>query len=290
MSRISSTAKRYAGSSYSSHYSSYGSSLTPGLSSYSERDRLGSYKSPTSSATPSSSYSSSYLSSSATHNHNYSTSSDPDRDRDRTIPRSDILGSSSRRSESLSRTPVKNCGGLGLNGGSTYTSCRPYSSSLAQSTYLSSTPVASGISLTRRKSVSQSDLSRDLASLGLSDTSSSSSRPSSSTSALRSYRSRTSNVGSSYGTNSCPGYSVLSRSSTQEALSQSSTLETFSSSSSSRAYSSSTWKPRLSDSPTMDSPVRECAFWHLLRLYSSRRINIWWMSVAEWICSCSCHQ
>lgn len=286
MSRNSSTAKRNAGSSYSSHYSSYGSSLTPGLSSYSERDRRSSYKSPTSSATPSSGYSSSYLSSSATRNHNYRTSSDIDCDWGRTIPRSDILGSSSRRNESLSRTPVKNYGGLGLNGGSTYTSCRPYSSSLAQSSYLSSTPVASGISLTQPKSVSQSDLSRDLASLGLSHTSSS---PSSSTSALRRYRSQTSDVGSSYGTNSGPSYSVLLQSSTQEALSQSSTLEKFNSSSS-RAYSSSTWEPRLKDSPTMDSPVREFAFLHLLRLCSSRRINIWWMSVAEWICSCSCHQ
>ncbi|XP_022624999.1 ubiquitin carboxyl-terminal hydrolase 2-like isoform X1 [Seriola dumerili] len=254
MSRVSSTAKRYAGPSYTSHYSSYGSSLTPGLSSYSERDRLSSYKSPTSSSGYSSS---SYLSSSTARSRNYSTSSDPDRDRGRTIPRSDILGSSSssRRSESLSRTPIKSYGGSGLSGGSAYTGYSSYSSSSAQSSYLSSSPVASSISLNRRKSVSQSDLSRDLASLGFNDTSSSST-PSSSTSALRSYRSRTSDVSDSYGTSSRTGYSGLSRSSTQEALSRSSTQEAFSSSSSSRVFSSSTWEPRssrLSNSPTRDS-------------------------------------
>lgn len=272
MSRVSSTAKRYAGPSYTSHYSSYSSSLTPGLSSYSERDRLSSYKSPTStSSTSSSGYSSSsYLSSSAVRSRNYSTSSDPDRDRGRTIPRTDILGSSSsRRSESLSRTPVKSCGGSGLSGGSAYTAYSSFSSSSAQSSYLSSSPLASSISLNRRKSVSQSDLSRELASLGLNDTPSSSSSPSSSTSALRSYRSRTSDVANSYGTSYRPGYSGLSRSSTQEALSRSSTQEAFGSSSSgSRAYSSSTWEPSsngLSDSPTRDSRVRECTlFLHKL--------------------------
>lgn len=259
MSRVSSTAKRYAGPSYTSPYSSYSSSLTPGLSSYSERDRL-SYKSPvSSSSTSSSGYSpSSYLSSSAARSRNYSTSSDPDRDRGRSIPRTDILGSSSsRRSESLSRTPVKSCGGLGLSGGSAYTGYSSFSSSSAQSSYLCSSPVASSISLSRRKSVSQSDLSRDLASLGLNDTSSSSSSPSSSTSALRSYRSRTSDVANSYGSSSRPGYSGLSRSSTQEALSRSSTQEAFGSS---RAYNSSTWEPSsngLSDSPTRESTVRE---------------------------------
>ncbi|XP_042270174.1 ubiquitin carboxyl-terminal hydrolase 2a isoform X2 [Thunnus albacares] len=260
MSRVSSTAKRYAGPSYTSHYSSYSSSLTPGLSSYSERDRLSSYKSPTSSSTSSSGYSSSsYLSSSAVRSRNYSTSSDPDRDRGRTIPRTDILGSSSsRRSESLSRTPLKSYGGSGLSGGSAYTGYSSYSSSSAQSSYLSSSPVASSISLSRRKSVSQSDLSRDLAPLGLNDTSSSSSIPSSSTSALRSYRSRTSDVADSYGTSSRLSYSGLSRSSTQEALSRSSTKEAFSSSSSSssRAFSSSTWERGSNgvfDSPTRDS-------------------------------------
>lgn len=260
MSRVSSTAKRYAGPSYTSHYSSYSSSLTPGLSSFSERDRLSSYKSPTS--TSSSGYSSSsYLSSSTSHSRNYSTSLDPDRDRGRTIPRTDILGnsSSSRRSESLSRTPVRSYGGSGLSGGSAYTGYSSFSSSLAQSSYLSSSPVASSIVLNRRKSVSQSDLSRDLASLGLSNTSSASpSTPSSSTSALRSYRSRTSDVADSYGTSLHSGYSGLSRSTTQEALTRSSNQEAFSSS---RGFSSSTWEKSsngLSDSPTRDSMVREC--------------------------------
>ncbi|XP_028274880.1 ubiquitin carboxyl-terminal hydrolase 2a isoform X1 [Parambassis ranga] len=253
MSRVSSTAKRYAGPSYSSHYSSYSSSLTPGLSSYSERDRL-SYKSPTSSSSSSGYSSSSFLGSSAIRSRNYSTSSDPDRDRGRTIPRTDILGSSSsRRSESLSRTPVKTYGGSGLNGGSAYTGYSSYSSSSAQASYLSSSPVASSITLNRRKSVSQSDLSRDLASLGLSDASSSST-PSSSSSALRSYRSRASDVADSYGSSSRSGYTGLSRSSTQEALSRSSTQEAFNSSS--RAFSSSTWEPSsngLSHSPIRDS-------------------------------------
>ncbi|XP_071377034.1 ubiquitin carboxyl-terminal hydrolase 2a isoform X1 [Centroberyx affinis] len=257
MSRVSSTAKRYAGSSYTSHYSSYGSSLTPGLSSYGERDKLSSYKSPAS--TSSSGYSSSsYLSSSAARTRNYSTSSEPDRDRGRTVPRTDILGSSSissRRSESLSRTPVKGYGS-GLSGGSAYSSYSSYtsSSSSAQPSYLSSSPVASSISLSRRKSVSQSDLTRDLSSLGLTDPSSSSSSPSSSSSALRSYRSRASDVADSYGSSSRPSYSGLSRSSTQEALSRSSTQEAFSSSSS-RGFGSSSWD--TSSNGRTGSPSRD---------------------------------
>ncbi|XP_029700029.1 uncharacterized protein [Takifugu rubripes] len=118
MSRLSSTAKRYAGSSYSGHYGSYSSSLTPGLGSYGERDRLSSYVSPMSSTSSSGYCSSNYLSSSTARSRNYSTLSDPDRDRGRTVPRTDILGSSSsRRSESLSRTPVKSCRESGLSGG-----------------------------------------------------------------------------------------------------------------------------------------------------------------------------
>ncbi|XP_056139096.1 ubiquitin carboxyl-terminal hydrolase 2a isoform X2 [Lampris incognitus] len=258
MSRVSSTAKRYAGSSYTSHYSSYGSSLTPGLSSYGERDKLSSYKSPTS---PSSGYSSpsSYLSSSSARTRNYSTSSEPDRDRGRIVPRSDILGSSSssRRSESLSRTPIKAYGGSGLNGGSAYSGYSSYSSSSVQPSYLTSSPMASSISLSRRKSVSQSDLSRDLSTLGLTDPSPS--PPSSSSSALRSYRSRTSDVADLYGSSSSsrPGYSGLSRSSTQDALSRSTTQEAFGSSrSSSRGFSSSSWERSnhgYSSSPTRDS-------------------------------------
>lgn len=259
MSRVSSTAKRYTGSSYTSHYSSYTSSLSPGLSSYSERDRLSSYKSPTSSSSGYSS--SSYLSSSAARSRNYSTASDPDRDRGRTVPRSDILGtSSSRRSESLSRTPVKSYTS-GLSGGSAYTTYSSYSSPSAQSSYLSSSPVASSISLSRRKSVSQSDLSRDLATLGLNDPSSSSSTPTSSS--FRSYRSRNTDVSDSYISRS--GYSGLSRSSTQEALSRSSTQEFLSSSSSSSSRALSTTSPwehssnGRSESPARDtSTVRKC--------------------------------
>ncbi|XP_054884760.1 ubiquitin carboxyl-terminal hydrolase 2a isoform X2 [Poeciliopsis prolifica] len=245
MSRVSSTPKRYAGSSYTSHYSSYSPSLTPGLSTYSERDRLSTYRSPNS--TSSSGYSSSYLSSSAARSRNYSASSDPDRDRGRTVPRTDILGSSSssinsRRSESLSRTPVKSYGSSGLSGGSAYSGYSAY-----QPSYLASSPAASSIPLNRRKSVSQSDLSRDLSSLSLSDVSSSSSTPSSSTSALRSYHSRTKDVPESYDIGSRPGCSSLLRSSTQEA---------FSSSSISRAYSSSSWEPSsngMSDTPRRNS-------------------------------------
>ncbi|KAM9801399.1 ubiquitin carboxyl-terminal hydrolase 2a isoform 1-T1 [Neosynchiropus ocellatus] len=265
MSRVSSSTKRYAGPSYTSHYSSYSSSLTPSLSSYSDRDRLSTYRSPASSSSSSSGYSSSsYLSSVASRNRNYSTSSDPDRDRGRTVPRTDILGSSSsssissRRSESLSRTPAKSHAGFGLNGGSTYTGYSSYSS--AQSSYLSSSPVASSISLNRRKSVSQSDLSRDLATLGLSDASPSSSTTSSSSSNLRTYRSRTSDVTNSYGSSTRPNYSGLLRSSTQEALSRSSAQETCSSGSSSsissRGFSSSVWEPStngISDSTARDS-------------------------------------
>ncbi|XP_020782473.1 ubiquitin carboxyl-terminal hydrolase 2a isoform X3 [Boleophthalmus pectinirostris] len=249
MSRVSSTAKRYPGpSSYTSHYSSYTSSLGTGLSSYSDRDRLSTYKSPSSSSSSSSGYSSSSYLSSAARSRNYSSSSDPERDRGRTVPRSDILGTSSigsRRSESLSRTPVKSYAGSGLSGGAGYSSYSSYTSSSAHSNYLSSSPAASSISL-RRKSVSQSDLSRDLASLGISDPSSSSSSSSTPTSSvLRSYRTRNSDVSDSYGSRS--GYAGLSRSSTQEILS----------SSSSRALStSSPWEPSSSNGRS-ESPSRD---------------------------------
>ncbi|XP_027900885.1 ubiquitin carboxyl-terminal hydrolase 2a isoform X1 [Xiphophorus couchianus] len=272
MSRVSSTPKRYAGSSYTSHYSSYSPSLTPGLSTYSERDRLSTYRSPNS--TSSSGYSSSYLSSSAARGRNYSASSDPDRDRGRTIPRTDILGSSSssssinsRRSESLSRTPVKSYGSSGLSGGSAYSGYSSY-----QSNYLASPPSASSISLNRRKSVSQSDLSRDLSSLSLRDASSSST-PSSSTSALRSYHSRTKDVPESYDIGSRSGSSSLLRSSTQEA---------FSSSSINRAYSSSTWEPSsngMSDTPRRNSTV------NLISLFKSVCTSPWW-----WICCCRTYE
>ncbi|XP_048016305.1 ubiquitin carboxyl-terminal hydrolase 2a isoform X2 [Megalobrama amblycephala] len=194
MSRVSSTAKRYAGSSYTSHYSSYGSSLTPSLGSY-ERDKLP-YKSSSSGFS-----SSSYLSSSASRSRNYSSSSELDRGRP--IPRTDLLAG--RRSESLSRTPAKGYGS-GLNGGSGYSS---YSYSPATTSYLSTSPVSSSISLSRRKSVSQSDLTHDLSALGLSETSSGSGLK-------QSYRSRGTDASDSY-SSTRSSYS-LSRSSTQEGL------------------------------------------------------------------------
>uniref|UniRef100_A0A8C2HFL6 Ubiquitin carboxyl-terminal hydrolase n=1 Tax=Cyprinus carpio TaxID=7962 RepID=A0A8C2HFL6_CYPCA len=215
MSRVSSTAKRYTGSSYTSQYSSYGSSLTPSLSSY-DREKLP-YKS------SSSGYSSSYLSSSASRSRNYSSSSDPDRGRP--IPRTDLLGS--RRSESLSRTPAKGYGS-GLNGGSGYSS---YSYSPAPTSYLSTSSVSSSISLSRRKSVSQSDLTHNLSALGLSDTSSG---------LKQSYQSRGSDVSDTYG-QLRSNYS-LSRSSTQDGLG------------SSGLKSSSS---RFSSSCRSTSPVRE---------------------------------
>ncbi|XP_059370486.1 ubiquitin carboxyl-terminal hydrolase 2a isoform X1 [Carassius carassius] len=198
MSRVSSTAKRYGGSSYTSHYSSYGSSLTSSLGSY-ERDKLP-YKSSSSGYS-----SSSYLSSSASRSRNYSSLSEPDRGRP--IPRTDLLGS--RRSESLSRTPAKGYGS-GLNGGSGYSS---YSYSPAPTSYLSSSPVSSSISLSRRKSVSQSDLTHDLSALGLSETSSGSGLK-------QSYQSRGTDVSDSYG--SARSSYGLSRSSTQDGLKSSS--------------------------------------------------------------------
>ncbi|KAI7800825.1 ubiquitin carboxyl-terminal hydrolase 2a isoform X1 [Triplophysa rosa] len=217
MSRVSSTAKRYAGSSYTSHYSSYGSSLTPSLGSY-ERDKLP-YKSSSSGFS-----SSSYLSSSRTRN--YSSSSEPDRGRP--IPRTDLLGG--RRSESLSRTPV-NGYSSGLNGGSGYSG---YSYSPAPTSYLSSSHVSSSISLSRRKSVSQSDLTHDLSTLSFSETSRSNGLK-------QSYRSRGSDTSESY-SSARSGYG-LSRSSTQEGLG----------STSSGLKSSS----RFSSSYRSTSPVRE---------------------------------
>ncbi|TTO95311.1 Ubiquitin carboxyl-terminal hydrolase 2 [Bagarius yarrelli] len=200
MSRVSSTAKRYPGSSYTNHYSSYSSSLTPSLGTY-DRDKL-SYKS------PSSSYSTSnYLSSSSSRTRNYS-SSEPERGRP--IPRTDLLNS--RRSESLSRTPLKGYTS-GLNGGSAYST---YGYSPAQTSYLSSSSMSSSTSLNRRKSVSQSDLTRELSSLALNDTSSSSS------SLKQACRSRTNDSTESYSSSSLRSGFGMSRSSTQAALSSSS--------------------------------------------------------------------
>lgn len=242
MSRVSTTAKRYTGSSYSNHYSSYGSSLTPGLSSYK----------PSPSSSSSTGYSSSSYLSSSSRPRNYSSSSEPEHDRGRPIPRSDLLGSSSsRRSESLSRAPIRTYG-TGLSGGAGYSNYN-YSSTSSQPSYLSSSPVSSSFSLSRRKSVSQSDLSRDLSSLGLTSTSAAASS-SSSSSALSRYRSRTSDVTDLYIPRS--SYSGLSRSATQEVLPRSSAQEP---SSSSRGFTSS-WERNSngrSSSPSRDSSVRQ---------------------------------
>lgn len=204
MSRVSSTAKRYGGTSYTSHYSSYSSSLTPSLGTY-DRDKL-SYKA------PSTAYSaSSYLSSSSSRTRNFS-STEPERGRP--IPRTDLL--SGRRSESLSRTPLKGYSS-GLNGGSAYSA---YGYSPVQTSYLSTSPVSTSVSLNRRKSVSQSDLSRELSSLALNDVSSSSS------SLKQAYRSRTSDATESYSSSSLRSGFGMSRSSTQDALSSSSRFST----------------------------------------------------------------
>ncbi|KAG7269161.1 hypothetical protein CRUP_025427 [Coryphaenoides rupestris] len=275
MSRVSSTAKRYGGpSSYTSHYSSYGSSLTPGLSTaYGERDKVSSYRPPVSSTSTSgysssySSSSSSYLGGSAARARNYITSSEPDRDRGRTVPRSDVLGSSilgvGRRSESLSRTPVKDYSVSGLGASGTgYSSygygsfTSPSATSSAYPSYLSSSSAISGLSLSRRKSVSQSDLSQGLSSLGLTERSYSSSS-SSSANALRSYHGRTSEeTYGSGGIGSRATYSSLSRSTTQEAFI----------SSSSRGLGSSSWETSSSSACT-SSPSRDSTTYVYIKLY-----------------------
>lgn len=244
MSRVSSTAKRYAGSSYTSHYSSYSSSLTPSLGAY-DRDKL-SYRA------PSTAYStSSYLSSSSSRTRNFS-SSEPERGRP--VPRTDLL--SGRRSESLSRTPLKGYSS-GLNGGSTYSA---YGYSPAQTSYLSTSPVSSSVSLNRRKSVSQSDLSRELSSLALNDTSSSNS---SSSSLKQAYRSRTSDATESYSSSSLRSSYGMSRSSTQEALSSSSRFST---------------SIGRSSSPLREETVRPVSF-PTLSLHSSAVYFCWRCSV-----------
>ncbi|XP_023661095.1 ubiquitin carboxyl-terminal hydrolase 2 isoform X1 [Paramormyrops kingsleyae] len=151
MSRITSTAKRYGNSSYTGHYTSYGSPL----SSYAEHERLA-YKS-----APSSYTSPSYLNAGRGRH----CSASPEPDRGRPLPRGELLNG--RRSESLSRAPMRDYGLGGLNGGGGYPA---YSHSPARPGYLSASPGASPrLSLSRRRSVSQTDLTRDLASLVLAD-------------------------------------------------------------------------------------------------------------------------
>ncbi|XP_029106763.1 ubiquitin carboxyl-terminal hydrolase 2-like isoform X1 [Scleropages formosus] len=155
MSRMSSMAKRYTGSSYTSHY---GSSCGSTLGSCCERDRLP-YKSP-----PSSYTSPGYLSTNTGRDCHCGGSPEPERGRP--LPRTDLLGN--RRSESLSRALARGCGPGGLSGGG---ACPSYSHSPARPGYLSASPAASPrLPLGRRRSVSQTDLTRDLASLGFADT------------------------------------------------------------------------------------------------------------------------
>ncbi|XP_061074407.1 ubiquitin carboxyl-terminal hydrolase 2-like isoform X1 [Conger conger] len=198
MSRASSTAKRYAGSYSSSsygHYGSYGSSLSPALDSYSRRDRL-----------PYSSAASSYLSPAGGRARNYSTAAELERGR-AAPPRGDLLAG--RRSESLSRAPLKSYG-TGLSGGGAGSYSSVPSSYLSSSSSASSSPgSSSGAGLGRRRSVSQTDLARDLSSLTLGEASYSSG------SALRAaHRSRASDVADSY-THGRASYG-LPRASTQD--------------------------------------------------------------------------
>ncbi|KAL0972816.1 hypothetical protein UPYG_G00195070 [Umbra pygmaea] len=250
MSRASASAKRYTGSSYSQYTGSYGTSLTRSLGCYSsDRDKLPSYRS---NAASTSGYSSSYLSSAASRAHNYN----PEPDRGRPIPRTELPGSSAgRRSESLSRAPVKSYGASGLSGG--YSNYSSYSSSTApsRSSYLSSSLTSSSVSLSRRRSSSQSDLTRDLSSLGLTEPSS----PSSSSSALRAYRSRASDVADTYSSSPQSSSYALSRSSTQEGLSNSS-LKNGSSSRFTSSYERRDSGSSLrSSSPGRESSNSKCA-------------------------------
>lgn len=236
MSRASSTAKRYAGSSYTSHYGSYGASLGSSLGSYGERDRL-TYKSSSSSYTPSS-----YFSSTGSRPRAYGTSVEPDRGR--TTPRADLLGG--RRSESMSRAPVRSYSS-GLSGGGVYSS---FSYSPSVPSYLSSSPATSSISLSRRRSVSQSDLTHELTSLALRDptscSSSSSSPSSSSSSGLRSsYHSRGSEPVEPY--SSSRFGSAVPRGSIEDTVTNGNRF-------------TPSWDRGFtrSISPTRDSPVRHC--------------------------------
>ncbi|XP_067910269.1 ubiquitin carboxyl-terminal hydrolase 2-like isoform X2 [Heterodontus francisci] len=149
MSRVSSssTAKRI-GNYSSPHYGPSYHSYTPSLgSSYADKDKLF-YKS---------GYTNSY-----TH---HASSGRPmskytlEADRGRQIPRPEVLN---RRSESLSRVPLK-AFPSGLSGG--YCGTYSYGTGSSHSVYPSPGP-----SLIRRKSISQTDLNRDLLSLHMVDT------------------------------------------------------------------------------------------------------------------------
>ncbi|XP_059494942.1 ubiquitin carboxyl-terminal hydrolase 2-like isoform X2 [Stegostoma tigrinum] len=152
MSRVSSssTAKRignYTGSTLSSsHYGTMYHSYTPSLgTSYTDKDKL---------------YKPGYTNC-ITHASSGRAASKcmVDADRGRQIPHADILN---RRSESLNRVPLK-AFPSGLSGGY----CGNYGYSTVSSPMGYPPP---GLSLTRRKSISQTDLNRDLLSLHMADT------------------------------------------------------------------------------------------------------------------------
>ncbi|XP_078055255.1 ubiquitin carboxyl-terminal hydrolase 2a isoform X2 [Mustelus asterias] len=151
MSRVSSSSTKrignYPSTLSSPHYGHSYHSYTHSLgSTYTDKDKL-LYKT---------GYSSSYIP--------HASSGRPvskytlDLDRGRQLPRPEAL---SRRSESLSRVPLK-AFPSGLSGG--YCGTYGYSTGSGHSTY------TSGSSLTRRKSISQTDLNRDMLSLHMVDT------------------------------------------------------------------------------------------------------------------------
>ncbi|XP_078389615.1 ubiquitin carboxyl-terminal hydrolase 2a isoform X1 [Cetorhinus maximus] len=153
MSRVSSssTTKRignYSSALTSPHYGSSYPSYTHSLgSAYTDKDKL-LYKS---------GYSSSYIPHASSSRSVSKYTLDPDRGRQ--LPRPEVL---SRRSESLSRVPLR-AFPSGLSGG--YCSSYGYSTGTGHSAY--SSP---GLSLSHRKSISQTDLNRDLLSLRMADT------------------------------------------------------------------------------------------------------------------------
>ncbi|XP_067826934.1 ubiquitin carboxyl-terminal hydrolase 2-like [Heptranchias perlo] len=153
MSRVSSssTAKRigtYSSSAFSSpHYGSSYRAYTPSLgSSYTDKEKVlyksgytSSYTPHASSGRPSSKYT-------------------LEAERGRQLPRPEVL---SRRSESLSRVPLK-AFPSGLSGG--YSSSYAYGTGSGHPAYSST-----GLSLSRRKSISQTELNRDLLNLHIAD-------------------------------------------------------------------------------------------------------------------------
>uniref|UniRef100_UPI00398E4011 ubiquitin carboxyl-terminal hydrolase 2-like isoform X1 n=2 Tax=Pristiophorus japonicus TaxID=55135 RepID=UPI00398E4011 len=150
MSRVSSssTTKRLGNYSFSSpQYGPSYHSYTPSLGSgYTDKDKLVYRPSYTSSYTPRAS------------SGRPATKYTLEADRGRQLPRPEVL---SRRSESLSRVPLK-AFPSGLSGG--YSSAYSYGAGNGHSAYPSP-----GLSLSHRKSISQTDLNRDLLNLHVGD-------------------------------------------------------------------------------------------------------------------------